>query len=732
MTYATDTAADFHRVGFYIKFRGIPTRISTHDPANYANWSPSETFAATLDGDSLSGFDETLARSSGVVEQGGFSFEVLATDAMVSLFRKRGGTEDQLNGAVSDGATTFTVLDNLAPITGAAYIDRETVNITGDSGSDRTVTRGYEDSVAVPHATGAILSTAPRFWYTRRFTVFAVYLDTGTETELYTGTLDSSPSFRDGRFIFSGTGIINDYLMRPLHTGFLPIEASGPATVSGENLSIPFDSTSGLLSPGFFRISGSNGDAIAGGYRLVAQPTVTATAVTLTDSASYVSGSVASLLDFEGDTLTLEQIDLPTGSLGDVAQQVLVSIEGDGTSGNGYWDLLAGERADVSGSDELHRDLRMGAGIPASDVDQATFNIIHSDQSVTAWLDEEITLGDFLTQEILPRAGGYVYVTPAGVLTFKEYTSNGVRAGLTSYDTTDNLTSSVVTSDDETGGIARVTFQCNYRPSTREYLRTVELVFRDDRALYGDAGASLSVSSKSINVAGSSEGIGRLDLFSASMDLTMLEVAFDRQRARQSWAGRRMALRLPWRLHNTFTVGYRFSWTDSRMIDHEGGSSVSGRYYEVTGRTVDLGTGEVSVDCDEVPSGTLLAPSGFVASWDGGTSTITLDTSTDLHDSNPGADFGNSWQVTIYDASDNYQTSDTVGITVLSNSTMALDATPSLSGGAAPAANDLVVLSQSDDVTKYNDVSADVEDFAFAADASYQVGASNNTGPRWS
>lgn len=729
MTYADDTAADFHRVGFYIRFRGIPTRISTHDPANHANWNPSETFAATLVGDSLSGFRETLARESSVVEQGGFTFEVMATDAMVSLFRRRGGTEDLLNGSVTAGGTTLTVVDNLAPTSGVAYLDRETVNITGFSGSDRTVTRGYEDSVAVPHATGAVLSDVPRFWYTRRFTVFAVYLDTGTETELYTGSLDKSPEFRDGRFSFSGIGVINSYLMRPLHTGFRPVESSGPAVVDGNALDIPFDSTSGLLSPGYYRISGSSGEVIAGGFQLGLTPTVTATEVSI-PAVSYVSGTVPSLLDLAGDKLTLEQVTVPVGTPGEIAQQVMVSVEGDQT--NGYWDWLVGERADVSGSDELHRDLRMGAGIPAADIDTATFNTIVTDYEVATWLDEEITLGEFLTSEVLFRAGGYVYVTPAGVLTFKEYTSNAIRAGLTAYTTADVLTSSVLATDDETGGIGRVVFQCNYRPSTREFLRSIELVFRDDRALYGDVGASLSKRSKSINVAASGEGIEMPWLFTTSTDLTEIESTFDRQRARQSWAGRRMALRLPWRLHNTFTVGYRFSWSDDRMIDHEGGSSVSGRYYEVTGRTLDMGTGEVAVECDEVPSGTLLCPSAFVSSWDGGTITATLDTSTDLHDSAPGSDFAQTWMATFYDASVNFTVSDTVVVKSVTSSTIEFNSAPSLSGGAGPAAGDLIVLAQSDDTTYTNDVSADVEDFAFAADASYTVGASSNTGPRWS
>lgn len=725
MTYATDTDAFRHRVGFYVRFRGVPTRISTHNPDNWANWNPSETFAPTLKRDSLSGFSETLSRSASMIEQGGLSFDVMATDAMITLFSRRGGTEDQLSAAVGTG-TTLSFVDNLAPNTGVAYIDRETVNITGNSGSDRTVTRGYEDSIAVPHATGAVLSTVPRFWYTRRFTLFAVYLETGTESELFTGTLDKSPEFRDGAFSFSGQGVINDYLKRPLHTGFRPVESTGPAVANGSKLEIPFDSTSGLLSPGYYRITGSKGSMIAGGFALGFTPTVTATQVSIPNQ-SFVSGDVTAPTDLDGDTVTLEQVTVPTGSPGEVAQQVIVSVEGD--TGNGYWDLLAGERADASGSDELHRDLRMGAGIAAADVDNASFNVIHSDGYIAPWLDEETSLGDFLTQEVLFRAGGYVYTTPAGVLTFKEYTSNAVRSGLTAYTPADVITSSVLAMDDETGGIARAVIECNYRPSTREFLRQVELVFRDERALYGDVGESLSLRSKSVNLAASSEGIAATHLFTVSMDLTALESSFDRARARQTWAGRRMALRLPWKQHSTFTVGYRFSWTDSRMIDHEGGTGVSGRYYEVTGRTVDPGTGELSVECDEVPSGWLIAPSAFVSSWDGGTLTLTLDTSTDLHDSAPGSDFAKDWQVTIYDASANFTTSETEAVSSVTSSTIVLTAGPS---GFTPAAGDLVVLSQSVDTGEMNDVGADVEDYAFAADASYTVGATSIAGPRWS
>ncbi len=729
MAYADDIDQDYHRVGFYIRFRGIPTRISTHDPADWANWSPSETFAATLIRDSMSGIDETLERSSSVVSQGGFSFEVMATDEMVSLFARRGGTEDTLSAAVSATGTTLTFVDNLAPTTGVAYIDRETVNITGNSGSDRTVTRGYEDSVGAVHAVGAVLSTKPRFWYTRRFTVFAVNLETGTEAALYTGTLDSSPSFADGKFSFSGTGVINSYLQRPLHTGWQEIQST-ETVANGEKLEITVadGEETKVMSPGFLRITGSSGAMIAGGFALANQPTITTGQINV-PNASFVAGDPTNPTDLAGERVSVEQVDVPTGTPGQVALQAILSIEGDAS--NGYWDTLSGRRADTSGSDENFRDLRMGAGITAADVDQASFNTIHSDSDIAVWLDETISLGDFLTEEILFRSGGYVYATPAGVLTHKQYTSSAVRGALTAYTPDDVLTSSVVSVDDETGGIARVIIQCNYRPFSREYLRQVELVFRDDRALYGDVGESLSLRSKSINVATSRTGIANTSLFTEDVSLLELETTFDRQRARQSWAGRRMSLRLPWRHHNTFTIGYRFSWTDTRDIDHEGSTGVSGRYYEVTSRALDLGTGEMHIDCDEVPRGWLIAPSGFVASWTGGTNTITLDTTTDLHDTSPGLDF-NKWYVTVYDASTNFADSDTVEVSSVTSSTLVLASTPSLSGGAAPAAGDLVVLSESDDRVSINDVGADVEDFAFAADSSYQVGASNKAGPRWS
>lgn len=731
MTYATDVDSYRHRVGFYFKFRGIPTRLSTHDPADWPNWSTSETFLPVVIRDSISGFSESLNRKNSFVDGGSLSWEVMATDAVVSLMARRGGTEDTLSAAVSPSATSWTIVDDNLPTSGVVYCDRETLNITASGAGTRTVTRGYQDSRAVPHAVGAIISTQPRFWFTRRFTLFAVNLETGTETEVFTGTLSETPPFDSGKFSFSGESLINDFLKKPLHTGFREVQSSAPVEVKlGGSIEITCADTTGLLSPGYMRVTGQSGSAIAGGFILGLSPGLSSTAITLSDW-SYIAGSPTSLALFEGENVSVEQVTVVTGKPSRVALYTILSVEGDGSNDSEY-DSLVGQRADATGSDELFRDLRMGAGIDASDVNIVSFRGIHGDYNIAAWLDEETSLGDFLAQEVLFRSGGYVYTTPAGVLSHKQYTSNTVRSGLDSYTYADLLSSNVASVDDETGGLARVVFECNYRPTTREYLRKVELVFRDENALYGDVGESLSLQSKSINVGGTLSGIAATHLFSAPMSLLELESSFDRQRARQSWAGRRRSFRLPWKHHNTFLIGYRFSFTDPRDVDHEGGTGVSGRYYEVTGRNVDVMNGELSVDVDEVPRGWAIAPSAFISSWDGGTLTATLDTSTDLHDSSPGLDFAKDWSVKVYDASADFGAVDTVGIASVTSSTITFTSTPSLSGGAGPAAGDLIVLSESDDTGETNDVGADVEDFAFAADSGYTVGTSSKAGPRWS
>lgn len=730
MAYADDIAQDYHRVGFYIRFRGIPTRISTHDPADWPNWNPSETYAATIVNDSLSGLSETLNRQSSVIEQGSLSWEVMATADMVALFARRGGTEDQLAAAINDVTSTVTTTDASLPTTGGTvvYCDRETMTIASGGGGTYTVSRGQEDSETIAHATGALISTQPRFWFTRRFTLYAVNLETGTEAALYTGTLDSSPIFSDGKFSFSGQGIISSYLKRPLHTGWQEIESESTSS-SRETLDITVKSTVGVSSPGYLRLSGSAGSMVVGGFLLANAPQITATQISVNNS-SFVAGDITAPTELSGEQVSVEQVTVVVGTPGRVALQAILSREGD--QSNSDFDVLEGKFADTAGSDELFRDLRMGAGIDELDVDIVSFNQIPSDYDIAAWIDETISLGDFLTDEILFRCGGYVFTTPAGVLTHKPYTSNAIRGGLTAYTPDDVLTSNVAGTDDETGGIARVLIECNYRPFTREFLRSIELVFRDDRAIYGDIGESLSLKTKSINVGTSSTGIASTHLFSQPSSLIELESSFDRQRARQSWAGRRMSLRLPWRQHNTFTVGYRFKWTDARMIDFEGGTGVTDRYFEVTGRQLDLGTGEVYAECDEVPRGYLLCPSAFVTAWDGGTLTLTLDTTTDLHDLSPGLDVNSNWGIVVYDASANFSVSDFTQVTSVTASQIVVAAAPVLSGGAAPAAGDLVVLYQTGDTNNLNDVDADVEDYAFAADANFTVGSAPFPGPRWS
>lgn len=737
MAYADDVNQRTHRVGYYVRFVGIPTRLSTHNPDNWPNWSPSETFHASIIKDSITGGDESLDREAGFVEQGALSFRVMDTDTVRSLLRIRGGTNDYLATAVDDN-------DNLTLASGGAwsgglpatlYLDRETVTLTAHTGAGtHTTTRGAEASVATYHQAGTRISTVPVHWYTREATVYAVNLDTGTEAAIFTGTLSASPSFNDGAWDLQLVGVINDYLKRPLCTGWQEQESISATYTAAGN--IQFEVSNALNFSGkdlaYVRIEADGRAGIYGGQAGdVTISTATNPHTVTVLGTSYKAGDLYPW-EMDAASCTLREIGVVYGRAGHVALQAMLSDLGDGSVDSNY-DILAGRQFSATSSVDFLTK-RMGAAIPAARVDIDSFQQMPDGHQLQIWLDEEVELGSFLTDEVLRRSGGYVYSTAAGVLTFRLYEPAVPTGSLTVYDRGDFLESNVTTIDDETGHIARALLECNYHPVTRTYAKKVEIVFLDDGPVYGARGASASWRSKAVWV-GSLPTDDLAQVVSDPMDVLDIETTFDRQRARQVKGGRRSAVLVPWQFHSTLTVGTRLKLSHTYMPDHEGGQGVTGRVYEVTGRSLDWGAGFVKLELDEVPAGWLLAPAAAVASWDSGTTTITLSTSGALGEladnAFPGLDFMDGGKIRVYDASANFTSSSTATITSTSSTTLKIGTlTPPLT----PAAGDLVVLEDSANTGNTNDIGADVQDFAFGADSSYLVGtgtAYERTGPEW-
>jgi hypothetical protein len=128
----------------------------------------------------------------------------------------------------------------------------------------------------------------------------------------------------------------------------------------------------------------------------------------------------------------------------------------------------------------------------------------------------------------------------------------------------------------------------------------------------------------------------------------------------------------------------------------------------------------------------VIAPSARIASVSGAGAnpTLTLTASIYDDDGNPANDFPIGCTIEIRDATDDYLTTTTLVVASRPSGTqLATTGTP----GFTLATRDLVEMRISGDTGNVNDVSADVEDFGFAADSGLLIdsGADERSGPRW-
>lgn len=738
MTYASDTAKSQHRVGYYIAFEGISTRIATHPMASYG---VSGTFLDCIVEDSLTGGERRLDRNNHVVEDGGLSWTCIASASVLTLFRRRGGDESTI-GAVSASATTIT--DESGSNTWAngtnIHVGREVITLGTHvgSGSYTGCTRGALGSTAIAHDAGERASDVPLFWYTRACTLYAVNLDTGTEKALWYGSLSSAPVFRNGTIEFAASGRMDDICNRPLMSGFREVDVASASYSGGTLVTLDFHAASDEYEfatgsyGGFVLVTAGDKRSIyrflntdVGSGQLIVD--VSAQVVPSSDASDLGYSSTGRIIDpneITGSQVKVRQVALVSGYLGRAIASVVTSRYGDET--NGAWDVLPGRAPNVTSASDDYFRRRIGAAVPSTWVDIATLQqMTAGSQFDEYWLVEPEKVGDFLYSQAW-RTGGYFYIDDDGKLSWQLYAPYTSRGGLPAHTATSEwLVSDAVAWDDEDSAPATALIEANYDPFTQTFKRKLTAMWSEEVPIYGDRAESIAYRTKGLRIGDSSVA-----------GYTQIEAGLERVRARRRHAGRRVSYLLPWKYHNTLIPGYRFTLTDSRLPDGEGGTGISGRAYEVVAWRPDFGAGTVTVECDELPRGWLLGVSAQVASWS--SPTLTLSTSGNYgngflaDDAAIGQDFIVNCGIRVYDASATppFSASTTLTVTAKSNSTLTTSGTPSFT----PAAGDIVVIEDSADTGNTNDVSADVQDFAFGADSSYLIGTGTGyerAGTRW-
>jgi len=730
MAYADDLDSDHHRRAFYVAFAGIERRFSTHDLTGIVTGQ----FSVGLLSESLSGGDRTLDMQYGVVTDSGLSFTITDGDAARATFRRRGGTETSLAVALTSSGNEVTLGSGAATYANGStiYLGSETIILGTHSGSGvyASCTRGAFNSTATAHAVSEVISSVPRKWFTRRVTLYEVMLDTGTEAAVWYGALSESPSWAPGLRMFSATSRMDEWLTRPICTGFKDYQVDTSTMIISSTAGTVFIDFADATEELEFAVAANGAwlrvdiDGLVG-FFFFEEDELTSSGLTLrldrqlsTDVGGLFS-TAFTLTQFQNASeISVRQIELVNGPLSAQALAVIRS-----RVGNDSFDVLPGRDSNAAGTSfsGFFRK-RMGAGIPSGEVNVSSWQAINGGS--TTELDPlfgEERLGSYL-ERLLWRTGGYAYQDGNGRLAWKKFDGVAVRGAVTAYDAeSEILHGDMTATDDEADAPGTATVRGSFSLTQEEYKRSIDLAWFDDADLYGDRDGRYTYESRSAKLGTGSAG------------WSVLEQSLDRMRARRIYAGRRTSYRIKWRYRLAFLPGTRVSITDSRLDDSEGGVGVSGRYYEVIRYTPDFVGGFIVVELDEIYRSSVVAPSARVQGTPAGGAnpTITLASGGQYDDDgNPANDFPIGCTIEIRDATDNYLTTTTLVIASRPSGTqLATTGTP----GFTLAGNDLVEMKISGDTGNVNDVSADVEDFGFAADSGLLIdsGGDERDGPRW-
>ena len=730
MTYAGDVAADRHRVGYYVVFDGVETRLSTHDLTGLV----AGTYLEVLVGPPTGG-GVRLDRRRGLVLPDGFSARAFGNAAAHAYFARRAGTEEALLASMTASTDSVEIPETYAEGTDIC-LDKETITLGNYHVSldlYENCTRGAHGSVAAAHASGAICSTKARHWRGRRAELFAVNLSTGTTQAIRTGVLRASPSCRGGVYSLDFTDASRE-LDRPIYQGWYPQRVT-EATITDGDLVLKVGDAKNFVEDTRSFVKVAYDDRLDV-YRLdgVTSTLNTSTNV-LTLARSDYQGSFG-----HGERLHNGAVDLSTqvdvqqvlymvADPARVALTMMMSILGDGAN-SGLYDVLPGRAPAVN---DTHILRRLGAGVPSAWVDVASFaDWAGVGGSMAVFVDQPTTLLEFLEREVLLRLGGYLYVNGVGQLAFQRWRIAVPDSSLDVLDANDDAIGFDVDAvDDETDVLASAVFDLNWDPYAREYQRTIAVQWQDTAPIYGDESQQIDLSSKTLRVGQASASPLLSQPFGNETELVAM---LDRLYSRTRRGVRKVRVTLPWRRHVDYLPGHVFKLTDARLPDGDGGVGVTERQHEVVAASLDYGGGTVEVEAEEMPQGWLIAPSYIVSSKSG--NNILADTTGDegdIFDSLPGRDFPVGCSVRIYDASASppYSVSEVETVTAVGDGFITVASLPS---AFTVALGDLVVLENGANTGTPNSDDADVQDHLYMANSNGLIdegGATERDGTVW-
>ena len=724
MTLQTEieAAGDSQRVGFFIAFDGIETRLSTHA------FTDGATYLSLLTGPPT-GAGQVLDRQQGVVKPGGYSFSCRedADLSMGGFFARRGGAESPLVAGLTASATTIEVLDSVWADGATVYLGQETITLGAYTSSPSPrytgCTRGAHTSEAIAHQKGSEISDKPRHWLGRKATLYEVNLATGTSGAIRSGLVSSSPVFNQGEWTVD-TIDLSTVLARPISTGW----SEEPI------LDIDFTWDTVVFSVADAAIFGGDGDVI----RVTTEDGIityeisevdtgsTPNTITVWSNSSKRAGNMLALpRNVDLANATIRQVAIIDTTPGFAALIVLLSQLGDGTN-HATYDRLIGIPSTMG--DGVQARKLTGAGLPASYVDVDSWANAGRGEVCRFVIDESMSALDFLWREILWRLGGYVYVNGAGQIAFKRYDPGTADSSLDVYDESDLASTDISVVDDEAEVIGGAEIECNWDPVARKYQHKTSIVFAETQEIYGTKSNFLKLSSRSLR-------IGIVDptrLASNPISEAVLTSLFLRQHARTRLGLQRIRVAFKWRHHLRFFVGYRFKLSLASPPNGQGGSGFTSTICEVVSSAPENEAGLVVIECEIMPTGKIVAPALKAVAFSG--NQIIGDSSDALAPSPVDVQaplFPVGSEVRIFDASASppFSVSEKQIVTACNDvATVTVDALPS---SFTIAAGDIVKLVWSPNTGNPNGIGADVNDHAMIASSSEEVDGDRALATRW-
>jgi hypothetical protein len=576
----------------------------------------------------------------------------------------------------------------------------------------------------------AVYRTVPA-WEGRRAWLYAWTVSAsgvGLSQEILATLIIDGPPRHDGDNEWSivCAGVMQEYMQRAVGVGLKSAKVTGPSVVdvTGDPTTITFpvdDATAFVIGDGPTWAILDTGHVLEVLSISLSPPKITVSGEIAHQDRGQLVKEKSGNAD---DASTLRPLAIAGGATAYPLLWSLISTVGSGTG----FDALPGR----VGADTYDAGWRFGAGIPAADIDTASF-LARPAPSYNVLIDKERPVGEIL-QEWCYLSGSAIVTTSAGQL--RAIPMSHPRSTSTVTIGADAIVpdTRIEVVADESTITPLVTVQCDYSPLTQEHRAEINLIDDDKIKRYPRSPRRREISLMSIGCS-DARGVGAGDSWRASASMSAGEIATvvaDIVSGESALARVTVSLtvtldKLSVRLGDVVQIGSVLP-SGFNAPDMAGGT-ISGSYARVIARRPDYDAGTVGLTLELLEALLHVCPAATIASIAGDTVTLAT-TGPEVSGTSPANDFFVGCGVRVHDRS--ASTFDTLTVIAIPSTTsLQLSAVPSF---AIAGGTDYLVLSPLDGATSGTTVSgytlAELSILAPANGVGTVFGTVNNT-PRW-